>query len=61
MEWNPLGRRNMLIPILSFDQSSDTGSLEIRERKVRNKHNELLLENVLAITIHDSNVILHMH
>jgi len=28
---------------------------------MKNKHNELLLGNVLAIIVHDSNVILHMY
>jgi len=41
--------------------SKSTRLLEMIERKKENKHNELLLENVLAMTIHDSNVILHIH
>ena len=61
MKWSPLGRGKIMIHRNWLPTSTSTRSLEMIERKMKNKHNELLLGNVLAMTIHDSNVILHIH
>ena len=56
MKWSPLERGKIMIHRNWLPTSTNTRSLEMIERKMKNKHNELLLGNVLAMTIHDSNV-----
>lgn len=58
---NRPGRREMMIHRDRPPLSPKAGSLEIRERKVRNKPNDLPLGNVLPTTTHDSNVILRAY
>jgi len=52
---------NSSVSTIGIGEDKNIGKETKKRGKKRNKHNELLLENVLLTTAHDGNVILHIY